>query len=61
MSLPKSEKANWNKAELAAMMDYLYNHRSEAGDGGSFKPVTFNAVALHIEFNAWVSQNSKYV
>ena len=50
MSLPTNdkEKAHWNGIETEALIDYLYVHQSEGGDGGSFKPVTFNAAAVHI-------------
>jgi hypothetical protein len=36
------EQAHWNNAEVNALVNYLYEHRLEAGDGGSFKDVTFN-------------------
>jgi hypothetical protein len=42
------EKANWNEAETATLVEYLWEHRSEAGDGGTFKDVTMRAAAEHI-------------
>jgi hypothetical protein len=47
MSL-KPERADWNANETAALVDYLYEHKSEAGDGGSFKNQTFNAAVQAI-------------
>jgi hypothetical protein len=47
-------KANWNTAEVDAFVDFLWVHRAEAGDGGSFKDTTFNAVAEHIA-DLWVT------
>lgn len=41
-------KANWNDAETLALVNYLWEHRAEAGDGGTFKDATFNAAAAHI-------------
>jgi hypothetical protein len=38
-------KANWNDAEVVGLVDFLWEHRAEAGDGGSFKDTAFNAVA----------------
>ena len=34
--------ANWNEEETLALVDYLWEHRAEAGDGGTFKDTTFN-------------------
>jgi hypothetical protein len=48
MAQPPKEKANWNEQEVTALINYLYEHRAEAGDGGSFKNTTFNAAAAHI-------------
>ena len=52
MSLPgrtnDKEKAQWNGTEINALINYLYVHRSEVGDGGNFKIVTFNATAIYI-------------
>ena len=47
MSQPQQEKAHWNEDEVAALITYLYDHRSE-GEGGSFKDTTYNAVVTHI-------------
>jgi hypothetical protein len=41
-------KANWNDAETLALVDFLWEHRAEAGDGRTFKDTTFNAAAEHI-------------
>ena len=45
-SLPK---AQWNEQEVTALLEYLNGHKSEAGDGGSFKMSTFNVAAVHIQ------------
>ena len=42
------ERAQWMEPEFAALIDYLYDHRSEAGDGGNFKMSTFNAAAIYL-------------
>ena len=44
----QQEKAIWNEAETAAFIEYLWEHRSEGGDGGTFKDVTMRAAAEHI-------------
>ena len=44
----QQEKVNWNEAETATFVGYLWEHRSEAGDRGSFKDVTMRAAAEHI-------------
>jgi hypothetical protein len=45
----KQESAHWDEGEVSALVDYLCEHRSEAGDGGSFKASTFNAAAEAIQ------------
>jgi hypothetical protein len=44
----QQEKANWNDAETAGLVEYLWEHRSEGGDGGTFKDVTMRAAAEYI-------------
>jgi hypothetical protein len=44
----KADKAQWNENEVTALVDYLFLHKSEAGEGGSFKMATFNAAAASI-------------
>jgi hypothetical protein len=39
------EKAKWNDAETTALVEYLWEHRAECGDGGSFKDPAYNAAA----------------
>ena len=41
-------KATWNDAETLALVNFLWEHRAEAGDGGSFKDTMFNAAANYI-------------
>lgn len=43
-----SAKAYWNDKEIAAFIDYLHDHKAEAGDGGNFKISTFNRAAEHL-------------
>jgi hypothetical protein len=38
-------KAVWSADETVALVDYLYEHRSQAGNGGNFKTATFTAAA----------------
>ena len=40
--------AQWNEEETKALLTYLAEHKSEIGDGGMYKMVTFNAVASEI-------------
>ncbi|KAG1831729.1 hypothetical protein EV424DRAFT_1314042, partial [Suillus variegatus] len=44
----KAPPAQWNDAETAALVDYLYNHRSEAEGGGNFKQQVFSSAAEYI-------------
>jgi hypothetical protein len=44
---PRTEKADWNDAEIEAMLDYLILHRSKLA-GTTFKMSTFNEVAANI-------------
>jgi hypothetical protein len=44
----KPVKAHWNADETTALLDYLLQHISEAGDGVSFKPSTWTAVGVHL-------------
>ena len=39
---------NWNDVEMTRLVEYLWEHRSEAGDGGSFKATTWNAAATYL-------------
>lgn len=48
-SSEKLPKAHWNDAEVDALVDYLHDHKAEAGDGGNFKSNTLNAAATHIK------------
>lgn len=41
-------KVHWNDKETTAFLAYLYNHKSEIGDSGTFKAKTYNAVTVHI-------------
>ena len=38
-------KAVWSREETTALIDYLYEHRSQVGSGGNFKAATFDAAA----------------
>ena len=38
------EKAYWNDEETQALVDYLWEHRAESGDGGTFKDAVYNAL-----------------
>jgi hypothetical protein len=45
---PREAKVNWSDNETMTLVEYFWEHRSEAGDGGSFKPQTFHAAVQHI-------------
>ena len=48
-TLAQQERENWDdEAETTAFVEYLWEHRSEGGDGGTFKDVTMRAAAEHI-------------
>lgn len=46
-------KASWTDAEVTALIQYLYDHRDEASEGGNFKTSTYTAAAetitLHLK------------
>ena len=48
MSKPPNKKASWNTKEVKELINYLYSHHTEAGDGSNFKATTFNAAAKHL-------------
>jgi hypothetical protein len=37
----KAPRANWNDAEITALIDHLVEHMAKMGDGGNFKKATF--------------------
>jgi len=41
----EKEKAFWTEPEVTALVNYLYEHRSERAEGGNFKMSTFNGAA----------------
>lgn len=41
-------RAQWNDNEVAALVNYYHEHRSEICDGGNFKTPTYNAAAQAI-------------
>jgi hypothetical protein len=52
MSLPAQTpvdvKAQWGDEETTQLVQYLWEHRSECGDGGNFKNVTLNGALEHL-------------
>jgi hypothetical protein len=38
----RAPRANWNDAEITALIDYLVEHIAEVGDGGNFKKATLS-------------------
>ena len=43
MELPKDkEKAHWNDLKVSKLIDYLYENRSEVGEGGNFSADTYS-------------------
>jgi hypothetical protein len=47
-NLNEKEKARWNEIETTKLVEYLWAHRAEGGDGGTFKATTFHAAAQYI-------------
>jgi hypothetical protein len=47
-ALVAPERANWSDEEVTTLVNYLYENRAAAGDGGNFKQTIFNAVAVEI-------------
>jgi hypothetical protein len=45
---PAEAKAYWTDDETTRLVQYLWEHRAECGDGGNFKNVTFNTAAEHL-------------
>ncbi|KAF8060959.1 hypothetical protein FPV67DRAFT_1631942 [Lyophyllum atratum] len=43
-----SKKAAWTHADTTHFLEYLIEHKSEAGDGGNFKVATWRACAAHL-------------
>jgi hypothetical protein len=37
----KAPRANWNNAEITALIDYLVKHIAKMGDSGNFKKAVF--------------------
>ena len=46
MASSQQEKASWNDEETQALVDYLWEHRAESGDGGTFKDAVFNTIPV---------------
>ena len=46
-SLQENEEGDchWSKDDVEALIDFLVEHKAEAGDGGNFKAVVWTAVA----------------
>ncbi|KAI6040130.1 hypothetical protein EDC04DRAFT_2602663 [Pisolithus marmoratus] len=49
MAMKSSQpRASWRPEEVATLIHFLHEHRSEVGDGGNFKKSTYVAAAAHI-------------
>ena len=52
MSLPANSteevRLKWSEDETTQLVEYLWEHRSEGGDGGNFKNPTINAAVQHL-------------
>src|ERR1700720_1745563 len=44
----KKENISWNDWEKRELVQFFWEHRAESGDGGTFKPATYNAAAQHV-------------
>jgi hypothetical protein len=55
-------KANWNDEETLALVDFLWEHKNEAADGGTFKDTMFNAAAKYIakDWTAGAAKTAKH-
>jgi len=42
------QRCHWSDANELALINFLLNHKAEAGDGGSFKPNIWNAAAVEM-------------
>jgi hypothetical protein len=56
---PKEEWAVWSEEELSTYLQFLFQHRSEMGDGSNFKKKTFSAAAEHMEQSGRASGGEK--
>ena len=45
---PVSTHVSWDMGSEAALIDFLLEHKSEAGDGINFKVPTFKKAAIHL-------------
>ena len=45
---PGSTRTRWDTVSEAALITFLLEHKSEAGDGMSFKAPTFEKAAIHL-------------
>ncbi|KAI0273028.1 hypothetical protein BGY98DRAFT_921795 [Russula aff. rugulosa BPL654] len=45
---PTSTRAIWNTACEAALIEFLFKHKSEASDGFNLKMPTFKAAVVHL-------------
>jgi hypothetical protein len=45
---PTSERCHWTDADELAFINFLLEHKAEAGDGGSFKANIWNAAAAEM-------------
>lgn len=48
-------QAKWIPQEASPLVDYLYSHRFERGNGGNFKNSTVSGAIKHLkQFHLWV-------
>ncbi|KAG1802503.1 uncharacterized protein BJ212DRAFT_1285711 [Suillus subaureus] len=45
---PKAPSVHWNEDDIATLIDYLYEHRSQAEGGGNFKQQVLENAAVFI-------------
>jgi hypothetical protein len=45
------DKAQWTDDQVDILLDYLYDHHAEGGDGNNFKKETTNAAAAVLNSN----------
>ncbi|KIJ59830.1 hypothetical protein HYDPIDRAFT_170609 [Hydnomerulius pinastri MD-312] len=44
----KKERSDWSTEETGSLVNYLHQHKSEAGDGGLFQTMTYHNAAMSI-------------
>ena len=46
---PKKDRAYWSTQDETALLNYLLEHKAEAGDGGNFKEAVFEGARAALQ------------